>query len=176
MSNMKDIVDKFFHGIVKPADFTYQWGIVRHKNIDWDSVDKELQESGLGKKIEKIVNAEAFSTDDPETIRTRTEYRAVEAKHTSKHWQYRLVRVCRNKDMIVKALAKLSKRAYAEVLQSKNYSVMKDKNVFESKKCREFSSLSSMQKWVDKHNIKLDVYKLWQKPKRDSKKTCACNG
>lgn len=160
-------IEKFFNSTVKPSDFKFKWAIYRYKRVDCDKLCDAVEKADWYLTYKRILNG-VLPIDSEEAKRCRTKYLELEAEFTSKHYTYELQRRCSAIDSIVKKLAeikKTSEKNYTAIAKSSNYTVMFAKNREEHRRSHKFSSLSSMQKWVDKNSIGIDVYKLWESAK-----------
>ena len=165
-----NIADNFFNSTVKPSDFRFRWTIVRWKDVNHDKVMEDLEKLGMLDDFRKVIDGK-IRMNSKRANEIKAKWNELRDKHMSKHYTYCLRRISDDIDAICNKMKSVfGKHFYKKVIRTPNYSIMKQKSIFEEKKTRKFSSLSAMQKWVDKNGIKLDVYKLWEKSSKEYSK------
>lgn len=170
MKKTDNIVDRFFNGTVKPSDFKYKWEIARWKNPSYKKVFVDLEKLGMMDDFNRVCNG-TLRMNSKRANEIKAKYAELEKKYMSKNYTWTLKRTCNVVDYIANEMARRGKRVCKKIQETDNYAIMRAKSHAEHKTDRRFSSLSAMQKWVDKNNIGIDVYSLWEKTKKSAAKS-----
>lgn len=157
-------IDKFMNGVITPSSIKFEWRVHRFKNVDINAIFNGLKALHLYEDFEEIIESDDPNIDKTlKAKRVNNAFDCLKEKYTSKRWTYCLIWRSPQIDAIVKAVAEAkNKKETNAIMKSKNYKTIKDKNTAELSKHKDkhFSSLSNMQKYVDKNHLGIDVYKL----------------
>ena len=155
----KAFIKKFIETDMKPSDFRFKWEIIRCYSTNWNNVRRDAKKLGLiaGMDLHQEAN---------------TLVQLIKKNFSSKHYIYCLVRVFPYNDLLCQTLADLTlndKSKMQAICKGKSWASYKEAITIERTKNRTFSSLSNMQKWVDKNGLEIDVYELWKKSSKVNK-------
>ena len=158
---MKKLVKTFFSPKkMKMSDFTFEWRVCRYRPCDEEAISRDLDACGCDLDV---LGASKLSKKKEEECKAKV--RAIFAKHTKRWNVYSLNRYCVEQTEIVKALAyatKNDKPLLEKFKTSYNYKLLQQLSQAENKKNRVFSSIAAMDRYVKKHNLGIDVYKMFE--------------
>ena len=154
---------------VTPSMLKFSWSITRFKSLD---LERMFGDPEMGTEYIGLIMKPGRATKK-EQARLKELGNALRTKYTRPWYTYVLVRTSQEQNDIVKKLAALPKDERKAFSKTSNYKDLQAICSAEAEKSRHFSSLSNMQKYVNKNDITdengnvLDVYALWESMKKE---------
>ena len=154
---------------VTPSMLKFSWSITRFKSL---SLERMFEDPEMGTEYISLI-MKAGQPTKKEQARIKELANALRTKYTRPWYTYALVRTSQEQNDIVKKLAALPEGERKAFSKTSNHKVLQAICSAEAEKSRHFSSLSNMQKYVNKNGITdengngLDVYALWESMKKE---------
>ena len=154
---------------VKPSMLKFSWSITRFKSLN---LERMFEDPEMGAEYVSLIMKAGKATKKEQT-RLEELGDALRTKYTKPWYTYALVRTSQEQNDIVKKLAALHAGERKAFSKTSNYKCLQAICTAEAEKSRHFSSLSNMQKYVNKNGITdengngLDVYALWESMKKE---------
>ena len=162
-NNKKSYEYRLTNTTMKPTSFKFQWQVVKRPYIGYDAAKDEMKNDQKSKQLLDKYEADTLLPDEEKAF-YKIFVKKIE-KHSKPYFKYVLVRKCEDFAKIVDAIKDIASSKHVDVMDvmdsNENVKLFKERIAEESKKNRTFSSLSNMQKWIEKNGLDIDAYELW---------------